>query len=419
MLSQLVSSRNAAYTLITDLASYMDDMTCNTHGHCVNCFSRHCRTPGCPLVPCERGCGAVAHQCKMEDHEMVCTSKVVPCINAVNGCQTSLPRHKMSAHLKHCSASVVVCKFAWKRVDRLKVISQVTGDDENDSDDRGSSKIKGEKFVEEFFYNNIIANIELLQKEMPGVERSKGLSLMTQPYSPHLNAHFYGNDPDKLGRELKKFYHKKAQAKVVSISSTMCCYYIAVDQCRQQLHVVLRCNETVKRDQFENHYKTQHDIIHSELGGWLVYHCPFYEYGCNFSISRLLPAPNETNLIYSKYLQKFAITQDSLVPEVQSSEMVQGWYAARLQQQRELAAYGYSDVPVDPISQLPSELLHIIIRYLDSGSLFCLSMTSRLLRDACQDAVRGNMVQLVWQRKNGKWRNSQVNELMVYTQCTT
>ena len=372
---------------------------------------------------CKHGCGAAAHQCKMEDHEIVCMSKVVPCINAVNGCHMSLPRHKMSAHLEHCSASVVVCKFAWKRVDRLKVTSQLASEvPEHSDEERGAndcSKVKGEKFVEEFFYNNM----GLIQKEFGDKERRKGLSLMTQPYSPHLNAHFtvYSNDPDKLGHELKRFYgersrfhnckrynHVKVQAEVVSVSSSMCCYYITVDQCRQQLHVGLRCNETVRRDQFENHYKTQHDIIHSELGGWLVYHCPFYEYGCNFSISRLLPAPNETNLIYSKYLQKFAITQDSLVPEIQSSDMVQGWYAARLQQQRELAAYGYSDIPVDPISQLPSEVLHIIVRYLDSSSLFCLSLTSRLLRDACHNAVRGNMVHLVWQRKDDKWRNSQV-----------
>ena len=100
----------------------------------------------------------------------------------------------------------------------------------------------------------------------------------------------------------------------------------------------------------------------------------------------------------------FAVRETKpLVVNSDSSESVQGWYAARLQQQRELAAYGYGDIPVDPLSQLPTEVLHIIISFLDSSGLFCLSMTSRFLRETCYNALKGNMVQLLWQKQEKKF----------------
>ena len=123
-------------------------------------------------------------------------------------------------------------------------------------------------------------------------------------------------------------------------------------------------------------------------------------YGCNYSIPRLLPSPKYFELVYNKCSRVFAVRETKpLVVESENSEATQGWYAARLQQQRELAAYGYSDIPVDPLSQLPTEVLHIIISFLDSSGLFCLSMTSQFLRETCHNAVKGNMVQLSWQKQ--------------------
>ena len=370
------------------------------HGHCANCFSRNCKTPGCPLVDCEHGCGAVTHLCKMEEHENLCINKLVPCINAIYGCEALLPRRKLSVHLKHCPASLVVCKFAWERVDR-----NITSDDHRvyESSEKILGGNRGEKFEEDFFHSDM----ERIKESLGAEEMSKGL----------INARpgFYVN----RNNDLRKMYGiggsfcftwkptKDVPARVVSVSSSMCTCYITVEP-SQQLHILLRCGETVRRDEFENHYRTQHDIIHNGLDDWLVHHCPLNEYGCNFNISRLLPTPEGLKLMYSKHMQKFAITE-----KVSNSEN------ARQQQQRELAAYGYSDIPVDPISQLPTEVLHIIIRYLDSSSLFCLSMTSRFLRDACYDAVKGNMVQLVWQHKDSKWKDSRVMyTILKYTYTT-
>ena len=395
------------------------------HVHCENCFYQNCKTPGCPLVDCEHGCGAVAHQCKMEDHENVCLNKRVPCINVIYGCEVILPRHKMNVHLEHCSASVVICKFAWERVDRNKDGLSITSPSHvtlNHADYCSNKSGVEKKAMEDFFHSDME---RIMKENLEAEEWNKTLRLMMQPYGPHLEC-YYGTDPDKIGHELSGFYsqngrsfrfykqraqlqaahHVTVQSKVVLLSSALSCFYVTVGQSRQQLHIVLRCNETIRRDEFESHYKTQHDIIHCELGGWLVHHCPLHEYGCDFSISRLLPAPQRSNLMYSKHVQKFVTKEkNSLVPESENSTTANGWYATRLQQ---IAAHGYDSIPVDPVSQLPTEILHIIINYLDSASLFCLSMTSQFLRDACHNAVKGNMVQLVWKREDSKWRDSQV-----------
>jgi len=396
------------------------------HAHCAKCFYRNCKTPECPLEDCEYGCGAVAHQCKMKDHENVCLYKRVPCINATYGCDAFLPRYKINVHLEHCSASIVVCKFAWERVDRNKSGLNIT------SQNQGTEN-EAKKLVENFFHSDMERIKKSSMESLGAEERNKTLRLMMQPYGPHLEC-YYGTDPDNVGHELSGFYgqngrsfrfykqrhsahqhaahHVRVKSKVLSVSSAMCCFYITVGQSRQQLHIALRCNETVRRDEFESHYKTQHDIIHCELGGWLVHHCPLYEYGCNFSISRLLPAPQRTKLLFCNHMQKFVTTEkESLVPESENS--TQGWYAARLEQQRELTAYGYDDTPIDPISLLPTEVLHNIIRYLDSGSLFCLSLTSEFLRGACHNALKGNMVQLVWQHEVNRWRYSQVTYIIL------
>ena len=115
-------------------------------------------------------------------------------------------------------------------------------------------------------------------------------------------------------------------------------------------------------------------------------------YGCNYSIPRLLPSPKYFELVYNKCSRVFAVRETKpLVVESENSEATQGWYAARLQQQRELAAYGYSDIPVDPLSQLP---------YISSSvswtPVVCsvYQMTSQFLRETCH-----NMVQLSWQKQ--------------------
>ena len=357
--------------------------TVQVHGHCATCISRYCKVPDCPMVDCDNGCGIVAHQCKMVDHDEVCMSKTVPCINVHYGCKMLLVRYKMKTHLAHCPASVVHCKFTWERADRNII------DDHIESD-----KSEGVKFAKDF----LASDVKRAERWLESAEKTKELSMMLQPSAAH---HLL------IGAPYHRSYPHRRQGGVtmMSLSPSFCCFYLTTESTdREQLHMLIRCNETVRRDEFEDHYRTQHSTIHSGLHGWLVHHCPLYEYGCNFSIPRLLPSPQYFELVYNKCSQVFAVRETKpLVVNSDNSESVQGWYAARLQQQRELAAYGYGDIPVDPLSQLPTEVLHIIISFLDSSGLFCLSMTSRFLRETCYNALKGNMVQLLWQKQEKKF----------------
>ncbi|XP_053702751.1 F-box only protein 40-like isoform X1 [Synchiropus splendidus] len=90
------------------------------HVHCDACFSRRCRAQVemsvcCAVVSCRLLCGAVFHQCKEEDHLLLCPNVRVPCLNAVYGCPLHLARSSRAAHLQECPASVVSCSMEWLR----------------------------------------------------------------------------------------------------------------------------------------------------------------------------------------------------------------------------------------------------------------------------------------------------------------
>lgn len=69
-----------------------------------------CDLVGCPLV-----CGAVFHQCKASEHQLLCPLERVPCLNSGFGCPFTLPRARLAAHLLLCPASVVCCTMEWNR----------------------------------------------------------------------------------------------------------------------------------------------------------------------------------------------------------------------------------------------------------------------------------------------------------------
>ncbi|KAM9788524.1 LOW QUALITY PROTEIN: F-box only protein 40-like [Neosynchiropus ocellatus] len=90
------------------------------HVHCDSCFSRRCRAQVevsvcCAVVSCRLLCGAVFHQCKEEDHLLLCPNVRVPCLNAAYGCPLHLARSSRAAHLQECPASVVSCSMEWLR----------------------------------------------------------------------------------------------------------------------------------------------------------------------------------------------------------------------------------------------------------------------------------------------------------------
>ena len=363
------------------------------HRHCAKCISRYCKIPECPVVDCVHGCGAVLHQCKVLDHEEVCSTKRVPCINALYGCDVILPRSRIKTHLAHCPASVVHCKFTWERVDRHLIKEQ----NDISSNSTSESGNRERNYAEEF----LASDVERLKNSLDLQERSKELSMMLHPS---------GALHQLVGAPYRRIhpYNDCRDFNVKYISPSVCCFYVTTESThREQLHVLIRCNEVVRRDEFEEHYVIQHNIVHSGLYGWSVHHCPLNEYGCNFSIPRLLPTPQYFKLVYNKCSRIFTATlkEGHLSAKPEGTETVKGWYMTKLEQQRELAAYGYSDMPTDPLSQLPIELFRLVIRFLDSSSLFCLALTCHKLHEVCNSLIKGNMVQLVWQCHEKCWKD--------------
>ncbi|KAK2824919.1 hypothetical protein Q7C36_018846 [Tachysurus vachellii] len=90
------------------------------HTHCVSCVSRRCMVkpePGtsCDLLACPMVCGAVFHNCKSDEHRLLCPLERVPCLNHSIGCPFVLARAKMAEHLEVCPAGVVCCTMEWNR----------------------------------------------------------------------------------------------------------------------------------------------------------------------------------------------------------------------------------------------------------------------------------------------------------------
>ena len=365
------------------------------HRHCAKCISRYCKVPECPVVDCVHGCGAVVHQCKVLDHEVVCFNKRVPCINSLYGCDLVMPRSRIKTHLAHCPASLVHCKFTWERVDRHLIKEQDDNSPKTSSTSEGDTRERN--YAEEF----LASDVERIKNSLDLQERSKELSMMLEPSAAH---HLLVGAP----YHRTSSYSGHRDFSVKCISPSVCCFYLTTESTqRQQLHVLIRCNEVVRRDEFEDHYMIQHNIVHSGLYGWLVHHCPLNEHGCNFSIPRLLPSPHYFKLVYNKCSRVFAgaLKEGHLFAESDTTEGVKGWYMTRLEQQRELAAYGYSDVATDPLSQLPVEVFRLLIGFLDSSSLFCLALTCHKLREVCNGLIKGNMVQLAWEYHDKCWKD--------------
>jgi len=96
----------------------------DVHAHCQTCYTFSCcpralegdLRVGCPFHTCQRaGCGAVFHECKAEEHDLLCRQMEVACVNVEYGCPAKMKRAKLAQHLSECPASLVVCMAEWNR----------------------------------------------------------------------------------------------------------------------------------------------------------------------------------------------------------------------------------------------------------------------------------------------------------------
>ena len=350
------------------------------HRHCLECISRDCDVLECSMANCIHGCGVIAHQCKMQDHEEVCTNKMAPCINAIYGCDAMMRRNEIGEHLAHCPASH--CKSRELQQSPLEECPHGCG-------------LLAHQY-------NVLDHEELCSKKIVPCTNAVFGCKAVMPRS-EVNSHLLHCPASVVQCKFKLEYDIKfASPSLQFYTTTESAYH-------QQLDVLRGCNEVVRRDEFNDHHLIQHSIIHSSLYDWLVHHCPLMSsYDCSFKIQRLLPPPQYFKLVHNNCSRVFAVAlKDEYIPaELESSDCSKGWYMTKLQQQRELAVYGYDDVPTDPLCGLPTEVLHLIISYLDSSALFCLSLTNHMLWEMCHSVKNNNIVQVTWKQHDDGWKES-------------
>lgn len=86
------------------------------HMHCLSCFKINCKEfNNCNIINCINQCGLKYHECKDEEHLLVCRENIRPCVNSCNGCPFKLNSIQMITHLEVCPASVVHCWINWNR----------------------------------------------------------------------------------------------------------------------------------------------------------------------------------------------------------------------------------------------------------------------------------------------------------------
>lgn len=152
------------------------------------------------------------------------------------------------------------------------------------------------------------------------------------------------------------------------------------------------CGQSFRRDQFSSHFTNVHGDIHAGLNGWMEHRCPLAYYGCSFSQRRFYPANAQAKVVHDRHLKSFGIQPCPQVKFTSASQPVQ-------------------------FSELPTEILWHIARFLDSFSLCQLSLVSRTMRDVCASLLqsrgivelrweRRHSVAVSWQVKNKVWRFS-------------
>ncbi|KAK5868961.1 hypothetical protein PBY51_009929 [Eleginops maclovinus] len=95
-------------------------ITVDHHRHCEKCYDVHCQFPAmicisCKVIECRKNCSAIFHMCKEEEHKLLCSNEMVPCLNVNYGCPLTMLRHRLAKHLEVCPASVVCCSQEWNR----------------------------------------------------------------------------------------------------------------------------------------------------------------------------------------------------------------------------------------------------------------------------------------------------------------
>jgi len=350
------------------------------HEHCWSCVKTVCvESSSCPVESCVNGCGASLHGCKMNEHvENICPEAKVKCTNAFYGCSHLLLRKNLNRHIEHCPASILHCSFSYRRETLKKM-------EESQEDISYSGDLVDERFLayDQEFYSKS--------------HSSKSATLdVTISKCPYQDTRQPSNLPSREGNKACRIVLAQPMKKA----------YTTINyDVRNDVYVcVFSCNEIVRRDEFNAHWKSIHTDIQLE-SNQMVARCPLQIYGCRFGQYNLVPHPKGSRVNFDDDAGTHSLILPYLCLENDLNEEAStpaNSYISSIEKKKELALYGYEDdeeESYDVLGQLPIEVMLVIMSYLDSLSLRSLSLVNKYLRMLCRDLVdKKGIVDSIWKK---------------------
>lgn len=413
------------------LARELEGMSTHSHWHCETCILASCKQRDdttCTVEPCQNGCGASLHRCKVAEHaEHTCPESRVPCINAQHGCETLLRRKHMVRHLEHCPASVVMCKFSHDRMTTYQ--SSGTSSHEKPTSEEPLPCLLDEQFLRgdlgiaqsdhalrcsgEFSYGDLEYGVSSAGTFRESIPSDPNRPQSDSDVSIHCTLGMLTHSTVAATTEYNTASLRPREKLCLKIPMQFRHY--AVKRCpgtkpRSRFCYTFPCNEVVRRDEFSIHWKSLHLDVELDMCR-IVERCPMHSYGCIHGETRLVPNPPGSEIEYHHTCKHFLLKTPDL-----SSELVRTHPAIGAHVSNSSAELGSQDLDIAEgrtvdiiwLDQFPAEVLMVVCSFLDSMSLWNLSQTSCYIRDVCLNMVRSKgIVYHKWYRDevNNRWTN--------------
>lgn len=418
--------------------SLFTEVDLSLHTHCSTCvqvtrcmFLNSTERYGCEVICCPNECGRLFHMCKTEEHLSLCPLHKSPCTNAAYGCPVWMCRKDINGHLSVCPASVLYCKMERNRKptsdSAKKQLKTVNGriDIDEDFDNKALDlhlALSDQNVINDsYHYSRKIRNrctnfFCKYHPPLPILRTDKDSSVLTSyvdegntseedekkrrrkmapvarecvlcrvdPSSQHL--HVLGSiivnvDENANEDSSNSAGNKKDKRDSISVCSDfynrhnllvdITADFLPSHYPKQRNYYTIVCSETVRRDEHDWHYANVHADVVSNLDGWGFLRCPLFLYGCEMYHTRLQPADGNSEIVYNTVLDALMLRKNDC-DNRRTGDNVN-------------------------LVSLPVDALCIICNYLDSASLYSISMTCHSLRHVCRLLLpQRGMVQLKW-----------------------
>ena len=155
-------------------------------------------------------------------------------------------------------------------------------------------------------------------------------------------------------------------------------------------HFCIDCDQNLRREEYSSHYSLYHNFLLSSTEQ-IHLACPMQEYGCSYF-------KQTVEFFYGSNFLSVNSGQDNYMFKNGAKKINQDYPSAKLVENKQsksltfnmdyLKCKNENDYSKSTILDLPFEVIYEIFDHLDSLSLFNLSMTSKTLRQVCENFLQ-------------------------------